>query len=74
MQAQMKWNDYTFYKEEMFKHTSTSVSPWVIVKGNKKDHARMEAMRYVLNTIPYDQKGLTGERLEPDPNILRICT
>lgn len=72
MQAQMKWDDFTCYKEEMFKRTSTDDSPWVVIKGNNKDNARMEAMRYVLNTIPYDNKGLTGERLEPDLGIIKI--
>lgn len=72
MQAQMKWDDFTHYKLEMFKHTGTKVSPWVVMKGNNKDKARKEAMRYVLNTIPYDQKGLTSERLEPEPAIFSI--
>ena len=31
-----------------------------------------EAMRYVLNSTPYDQKGLTSERLEPEPKIYMI--
>jgi polyphosphate kinase 2 len=72
MQAQLKWDDYTYYKQEMFKRTSIEKSPWIIIKGNSKDKARMEAMRYVLNSIPYEQKGLTGERLEPDHTILSI--
>jgi len=72
MQAQLKWDEFTKYKEEMFKKTGTIRSPWIVIKGNNKDKARMEAMRFVLNSIQYDQKGLTGERLEPDHNILKI--
>ena len=72
LQAQMKWDDFTQYKAEMFKLTGTLKSPWVIMKGNNKDEARKEAMRYVLNSLPYDQKGLTFERLEPDSKIYRI--
>ena len=68
----MKWNDFTHYKMEMFKQTGTKKSPWVIMQGNNKDEARKEAMRYVLNSIPYDQKGLTSERLEPEPKIYTI--
>lgn len=72
MQAQLKWHDYTHYKNEMFRLTGTQNSPWVVFKGNNKGKARKEAIRYVLNTIPYEPKGLTTERLEPDPNIFRI--
>lgn len=32
----------------------------------------MEAMRYVLHIIDYEQKGETGERLEPDPRIIKV--
>lgn len=71
-QAQQKWNDYTHYKNEMFKKTNARISPWIIVSGNDKATARKEAIRYVLNTIPYDDKGLTGERLEPDSGIVKI--
>jgi len=72
LQAQMKWDDYTFYKKEMFKITGTKNSPWVVIKGNIKSKARKEAIRYVLSKIPYHPKGLTSERLEPDPEIFRI--
>ncbi|MEQ8325089.1 MAG: polyphosphate kinase 2 [Vicingaceae bacterium] len=72
MQAQQKWAEFTHYKQEMFKKTSSKKSPWIVVLGNNKDLARKEAMRLVLNTIPYDQKGLTGERLTPDQEITTI--
>lgn len=72
MQAQLKWHNYTHYKNEMFRKTGTKSSPWIVFKGNNKAKARKEAIRYVLSTIPYEPKGLTAERLEPDPDIFRI--
>jgi polyphosphate kinase 2 len=72
MKAQEKWGDFTKYKEAMFAETSTPVCPWVVVKGDDRDMARMEAMRYVLNQIDYEQKGETGVRLEPDLSVLQI--
>ena len=74
IQAQLKWDDYTHYKNEMFKHTGTPQSPWISIKGNNKDYARKEAMRYVLNTLSYKNKGITGERLVPDENVVTIIT
>lgn len=51
--AQDLWEEYTIYKEKMFEATDTKVSPWVIIDANKKSHARLKAIRYILDTIPY---------------------
>ncbi|WP_020532830.1 polyphosphate kinase 2 [Flexithrix dorotheae] len=72
MQAQLKWHEFTKYKEAMFEKTGTSLSPWVVIKGNDRDKARLEAMRYVLNNIDYPEKGITKERLTPDPEIVNL--
>ena len=74
MQAQLKWDDYTKYKLQMFENTATPNSPWVVIKGNDKDKARKEAMRYVLNSVSYDRKGDTGERLMPDKEVVTVLT
>lgn len=74
MQAQMKWDDYTKYKELMFQNTSTENAPWIVIKGNVKDTARKEAMRYVLANINYAQKGMTKAKLEYDPEIVSVRT
>jgi len=74
MQAQLKWDDFTKYKEMMFEATGTQNSPWVVIKGNDKDLARKEAMRYVLKNIEYKQKGLTGVKLDYDPEVVRIIS
>ncbi len=61
-----KWMDYTEAKEKMFFHTDTSDAPWTVVKSNCKKRARLNAMRYVLNKIPYSNKdaGMIG-RVDP---------
>lgn len=51
-----KWEEYTFYKNQMFEKTSTETSPWVIINSNDKMVSRLNAMRYVLNKIKYDGK------------------
>ena len=72
IQAQQKWSEFTFFKEEMFKLTGTKENPWVIIKGNERETARKEAMRYVLSRMNYDQKGETGENLAIDPVIITL--
>ena len=61
-----------FIKKLCFSLTGTKTSPWVVIKGNDKDKARKEATRYILDNIPYEQKGMTNERLSPDPVIVNI--
>jgi polyphosphate kinase 2 len=51
-----KWKDYTGAKEAMFNHTDTVDAPWTVIKSNCKKRARLNAMRYVLQTLPYSQR------------------
>lgn len=53
-----KWGDYTAAKERMFFHTDTADSPWTVVKSDDKKRARLNAMRYVLHSLPYTGKNL----------------
>ena len=69
-EAQAHWDLYTMYKEEMFSKTHTSYSPWAIVKANSKTKARLEAIRHVLNTLPYEGKSESKVNLHPDPAIV----
>ena len=68
--GQEYWDDYTKYKEQMFSKTHTSFSPWIIVKTNDKETARIECMRYVLSQFDYDNKDKAKVSLLPDPNVI----
>lgn len=57
------WDKYTEYKERMFEHTGTDFAPWKILKANRKSKARIEAMEYILDKIPYTVKDT--EALKP---------
>ncbi|HQV33737.1 MAG TPA: polyphosphate kinase 2, partial [Calditrichia bacterium] len=72
MEAQRKWHDFTRYKENMFKHTHRDFSPWVIIKGNDKQKARLESMRYVLSQIDYEGKDTAAVSFVWDPKILQL--
>lgn len=62
-QAQEKWDKYTQYKNRVFKLTSTPESPWTVVDSNDKRISGLNAMRYVLNLVPYEgkNKNVVGE-------------
>lgn len=50
------WEEYTQAKEAMFFHTDTADCPWTVVKSDCKKRARLNAIRYVLQRIPYANK------------------
>ena len=69
-QGQTLWDKYTHYKSEMFSKTHTSYSPWMIIKSNDKQVARLESIRHVISQFDYDGKEETKITLTPDPNVV----
>ena len=70
-----KWDDYTRAKEAMFFHTDTADSPWTVIKSDDKKRARLNAMRYVLHSLPYKGKdvariGVVDDLLVGRANII----
>ncbi len=63
VQAQERWDDFTNVKYEMLKKTHTSSAPWTIIRSNSKHEARLNAMKTILNSVPY-------ERLNPDLDFI----
>ncbi|MBI5837886.1 MAG: polyphosphate kinase 2 [Candidatus Eisenbacteria bacterium] len=53
-----KWDQYTQAKEEMFFHTDTPDAPWTVIKSDDKKRARLESMRFLLHSLPYEGKDL----------------
>ncbi|CAM1335088.1 polyphosphate kinase 2 [Tenacibaculum aestuariivivum] len=55
LKAQELWDDYTTYKRAMFSKTNTVVSPWKVIRANRKTIARINVINHVLKSIPYDK-------------------
>jgi polyphosphate kinase 2 len=53
--AQVLWDQYTEYKNAMFAKTNTKISPWKIIRANRKTEARANVITHILNSIPYDK-------------------
>ncbi|MCA9084382.1 MAG: polyphosphate kinase 2 [Planctomycetaceae bacterium] len=53
-----KWDSYTEAKEAMFYHTDGVEAPWTVIKSDCKKRARLNAMRFVLLSVPYEGKDL----------------
>jgi polyphosphate kinase 2 len=69
MQAQDKWDEYTDMKYRMLKRTSTVVAPWTIVRSENKHLARLNAMKVILNSVPYRHRN-TDLDFAPDPAVV----
>ena len=64
-----KWDQYTQARRALFFHTDTADAPWVVVRSDDKKRARINTMRHLLSSLPYDSKDMSVA-CEPDPKIV----
>ena len=56
LQAQDRWDDFTNVKYEMLKRTHTIDAPWTVLRSNDKHLARLNAIKVILNAVPYERQ------------------
>jgi polyphosphate kinase len=71
VQAQERWDDFTIVKYKMLKKTHTSSAPWTIIRSNNKYEARLNAIKSILNSVPYQRLNY-DLNFVPDSNI--VCS
>jgi polyphosphate kinase 2 len=69
VQAQEHWDDFTERKYEMLAKTHTSMSPWTVIRSEVKHHARLNAMRVILDAVDYEGRNPDLDFV-PDPAIV----
>jgi polyphosphate kinase 2 len=69
LQAQERWDDFTNQKYEMLRKTHSNHAPWTVIRSNDKHQARLNAMRVILNSVPYERVNKTIDFV-PDPDIV----
>ena len=69
VQAQERWDDFTNVKYQMLRKTHTTHAPWKIIRSNNKHLARLNAMKVILNSVPYD-RGDSDLDFVPDPQVV----
>jgi polyphosphate kinase 2 len=69
LQAQDRWDDFTTRKYEMLVRTDTRAAPWVIVRANDKQRARLNAIKVILNSVDYKERD-PELAFGPDPDIV----
>ena len=69
LQAQERWDDFTNQKYEMLKRTHSNHAPWTVIRSNDKHAARLNAVRTILNSVPYE-RGDQELDFVPDPQVV----
>ncbi|HET6593235.1 MAG TPA: polyphosphate kinase 2, partial [Xanthomonadales bacterium] len=69
LQAQERWDDFTNQKYEMLKRTHSNHAPWTVIRSNDKHAARLNAIRTILNSIPYE-RGSRDLDFVPDHQVV----
>lgn len=69
LQAQERWDDFTTQKYEMLKRTHSNHAPWTVIRSNDKHEARLNAMRTILNSVPYERGNYEIDYV-PNPEIV----
>jgi len=65
------WDRFTEFKEKLFDKTSTVNHPWVIIDSQDKRISGLNAIRYILQNIPYT--GKNEKVLDRDyPEVLAV--
>jgi polyphosphate kinase 2 len=69
LQAQDRWDEFTKVKYHMLKRTHTAHAPWTIIRSDDKHKARLNAMKVILNSVPYERSA-PGLDFVPDPDVV----
>ena len=53
LESVTRWEGYSRAKDEIFVHTDTTESPWLVVESDDKRRARINMIAHLLSSIPY---------------------
>ncbi len=70
--AQELWDNYTKYRDIMFKQTDSKHCPWIFVNADSKKKTRIECIKYVLNALDYEGKSDSKISLKPDKEVINL--
>jgi len=69
LQAQDRWDDFTRRKYEMLVRSDTRAAPWVVIRSNDKERARLSTMKVILNAVDYKERNPELD-FTPDPCVV----
>lgn len=54
LEARKRWAEFSKYRNLMLEQTHTDHAPWRSIDGDDKEKARLNCIRSILDTIPYE--------------------
>ncbi|MCA8887866.1 MAG: polyphosphate kinase 2 [Parvularculaceae bacterium] len=54
LEGRRRWAEFSKYRNKMLETTHTEYAPWRVVDGDAKKKGRLNAIRSILENIPYD--------------------
>ena len=54
LKSYSRWFEYSRARDEMFKATDSSWAPWFVARSDDKKRARLNIIRHLLASIPYE--------------------
>jgi len=54
LESYSRWYDYSRARDDMFRNTDTTWAPWFVARSNDKKRVRLNIIRHILNSIPYE--------------------
>ena len=63
LESHRRWYDYSRARDGMLEATDTLAVPWYIVPSDDKKRARLNCIRHILSSIPYEEIPYTPPRL-----------
>ncbi len=63
LESHRRWYDYSRARDAMLEATDTLAVPWYIVPSDGKKRARLNCIRHILGSIPYEEIPYTPPKL-----------
>lgn len=73
LQSIDKYDEFGRARNAMLFYTDHNDAPWTIINSNEKRRARLESIRHVLWSVPYDHKDARIAR-KPDAMVVRSAS
>ncbi|GAB4278213.1 MAG: polyphosphate kinase 2 [Candidatus Promineifilaceae bacterium] len=67
LESRQRWVEYSRAKDMMFDYTDIKQAPWYVVPSDDKKRARLNCIRHILASIPYED--ITPPPLELPPRV-----
>ncbi|AZG16324.1 MULTISPECIES: polyphosphate kinase 2 [Cupriavidus] len=55
LKSYSRWYDYSRARDAMFEASDTEFAPWHVVRSDNKRRARLNIIRHLLDTVPYER-------------------